>query len=294
MKNKISFYFFLIIQTLLCVSCGKEAEQYVSQLEHSRDSLQMVNQMQQTVITEMTSNLASISSSLDSISAIEQMIVMRVDEEGRPLDKNGIRDKIKMLSDFLQNQKRKMSEMEETIASDNRMMTNFKTIIAFLNESLAQKDREINKLLAEIASKNFNIQSLENRIHDLRDTITTVAQANKDNQRVIEGQDMAINEVFYIIGDKKQLTEWGVISKSGNPFKSAKINYSSIDKSVLVRSDKRKLKHIEVKGKSIKVLGDVPKDSYKIEGESMNYQLTILNAESFWSSNNKLLVIQIK
>ena len=140
----------------LVASCGSKNDS-TSSIEKERDSLLTVNSQQQMILDNMTSTMAEISMSLDSIAIQEQMIIRGVDELGNPLNKKNLKSKLISLSEIIKNQREKMASMEATMKADKTAMGQLKNIIAYLNASLEQKDLEIQKLRSEIDSKNFNI-----------------------------------------------------------------------------------------------------------------------------------------
>lgn len=279
-------------------SCGnKTQESGKSAWEKERDSLQSVNAQQQMILDDMTTTMADISMSLDTIAMHESMIIRRVDEEGNPLSKKGLKSKLNTLAEIIKNQREKMAEMEKAMSEGKSSVTQLKSIIAYLNASLEQKEAEIQQLKAEVDSKNFSIARLNTHVSSLRDTVASVRQENEEQRQQMERQtaqhETAMNEVYYIIGTKDKLLNYGVLSKSGL-FKKSKVNFSSIDKSVLIKGDKRNLKKININGKSPKMLSDAPNGSYSLDKGESSSTLTILDAEKFWSANNKILVIQVK
>lgn len=277
-------------------SCGNKSQDN-SAWEKERDSLQSVNAQQQMILDDMTTTMADISMSLDTIAMHESMIIRRVDEEGNPLSKKGLKSKLNTLAEIIKNQREKMAEMEKAMAEGKSSVTQLKSIIAYLNASLEQKEAEIQQLKAEVDSKNFSIARLTTHVSSLRDTVESVRQENEEQRQQMERQnaqhETAMNEVFYVIGTKEKLLNYGVISKSGL-FKKSKVNFSSIDKSVLSKGDKRTLKKININGKSPKILSDAPDGSYSLDKGSPSSTLTITDPERFWSANNKILVIQVK
>jgi len=280
------------------LSCGnKPQDSSKSAWERERDSLQSVNAQQQMILDDMTTTMAEISMSLDTIAMHESMIVRRVDEEGNPLSKNGLKSKLNTLAEIIKNQREKMAEMEKAMAEGKSSITQLKSIIAYLNASLEQKEAEIQQLKAEVDSKNFSIARLNTHVSSLRDTVASVRQENEEQRLQMERQtaqhETAMNEVYYIIGTKEKLLNYGVLSKSGL-FKKSKVNFSSIDKSVLTKGDKRNLKKIFINGKSPKILSGAPNGSYSLDKGESSSTLNILDAEKFWSANNKILVIQVK
>ena len=279
-------------------SCGnKTQDSGKSAWERELDSLQSVNAQQQMILDDMTTTMADISMSLDTIAMHESMIIRRVDEEGNPLSKKGLKSKLNTLAEIIKNQREKMAEMEKAMSEGKSSVTQLKSIIAYLNASLEQKEAEIQQLKAEVDSKNFSIARLNTHVSSLRDTVASVRQENEEQRQQMERQtaqhETAMNEVYYIIGTKDKLLNYGVLSKSGL-FKKSKVNFSSIDKSVLIKGDKRNLKKININGKSPKMLSDAPNGSYSLDKGEASSTLTILDAEKFWSANNKILVIQVK
>ena len=279
-------------------SCGnKTQDSGKSAWERELDSLQSVNAQQQMILDDMTTTMADISMSLDTIAMHESMIIRRVDEEGNPLSKKGLKSKLNTLGEIIKNQREKMAEMEKAMSEGKSSVTQLKSIIAYLNASLEQKEAEIQQLKAEVDSKNFSIARLNTHVSSLRDTVASVRQENEEQRQQMERQtaqhETAMNEVYYIIGTKDKLLNYGVLSKSGL-FKKSKVNFSSIDKSVLIKGDKRNLKKININGKSPKMLSDAPNGSYSLDKGESSSTLTILDAEKFWSANNKILVIQVK
>lgn len=299
--KQISFALFLGWLVLMA-SCGNNSQgEALASVEKERDSLFAVNSQQQSLLNDITSTMAEITSSLDSIAIQEQMIVRRVDEFGNPLSRNDLKERLSVLADYIGELRSRMYSMEETLDSDKAVIAQFKGLIDYLNATLEQKDAEIQNLQAELEKKNFNIAQLRMHVTHLKDTVANVQKENEeqklenDEQRKkLLQQENSLNEVFYVIGSKNQLINYGVLTKSGSIFKKVKLNFASINKSALVKGDKRTLKTITISGKSPKILSEEPKGSYQLEGSGDNYVLTILNTEQFWSANNKILVIQVK
>lgn len=125
----------LLVAISLVASCGGSNNQ-TSSVEKERDSLLSVNSQQQMILDNMTSTMAEISMSLDSIAIQERMIIRVVDELGNPLNKKNLKSKLSSLSEIIKNQREKMASMEATMKADNTAMGQLKNIIAYLNASL--------------------------------------------------------------------------------------------------------------------------------------------------------------
>ena len=293
---KYSFSLITIAISLSIASCGNNKNSAAWQKE--LDSLQSVNAQQQMLLDDMTTTMAEISMSLDTIAMHERMIILRVDEEGHPLSRRKLKSKLATLSDIIKSQREKMTAMATAMNEGKSSIAQLKSIVAYLNASLEQKEAEIQQLKAEVDSKNFNIARLNTHLSNLKDTVESVRLENEEQRLQLASQneqhEMAMNEVYYIIGTKEQLISNGVLSKSGSFFKKSKINFASVDKSVLTKADRRMLTNIVINGKSPKVLSEEPEGSYTLEKGATTSTLTIHDAEKFWNTNNKILVILVK
>lgn len=290
----------LLTIPLFCVflfSC-KGNEEAIHQLEQERDSLLLINEERQMMLDDLTNTMAEISLSLDSISFSEQYIRRGVDENGNPLSRKEMKNRLASLSEIISSQRDKMSAMQNNLNEENRAIVQMRSIIAYLNETLEQKDAEIQQLKREVDNKNFNIAKLNTNVAQLKDTVEQVRQENESQKEQITRQqnehEGQLNEVFYVIGTKEELLAMGVLSKSGKIIKKTSVDFANINRSALMRGDKRKLHSIIINGKSPKVLSPAPKDSYVLERTESGMILNIIDTERFWSSNNRILVIQTK
>lgn len=281
-------------------SCNNSQNEALVNAERERDSLFEINSQQQTLLNDMTSKMAEIKTSLDSIAFQEEIIVRRVDEFGVPLSRENLKERLTILAEYIGELRSKISSMESDLSSDKAVITQLKGIIEYLNATLEEKDAEIQSLKEELDNKNFNIALLRKHVTHLRDTVENVQkekeeqrQENEEQRKRIIQQEKSLNEVYYVIGTKNHLVESGVLTKSGL-LKKTRINFESIDKTDLTKADIRTLKTITITGRSPKILSQEPKDSYTLVGSEGQYVLTIVNPEQFWSTNNRILVVQIK
>ena len=279
------------ILTLANVSCSSKSKAEAERLKSETDSLFTANSYLQSMLDNMTGTVADISMSLDTIANLENTIKLGVDEEGNRLSRKSIKEKLQSLSELIAEQRAKMDSIA---AIDNKQIAHLKQIIVFLDESLQKKDVEINQLKMEIDKKNFDISQLSKHVTNLQDTVEAVSTVNAQQKQQLTAQESAMNEVYYIIGTKDNLVKSGIISKKGKLIKKKVINFSDIDKSFLIKADRRTLTVIDINGKSPKIIGEVPEESYVLHEHGTYSTLVIKDVDKFWSANNKILVIQIK
>lgn len=276
-------------------SCGNSNNAALEQWQHERDSLTRVNSQQQAVLDNMTEAMAEIAFCLDTIAVHEKAIITGIDEEGKRLSRKGIRNRLEILAQVIHEQREKLGALEEKFSQNAAQIGQLHSIIEFLETSLSQKDAEVDRLKAELNAKDFNVAALEEKVLLMNDTITAERTTNLEQRQQLAHQDAQLNEVYYVIGTDDQLVGRGILKKEGKLFKKKKVDFSNINKSLLTKGDIRTLNSINVRGKSPKILCDVPAGSYFFEKVSDdNYMLRIIDTSSFWSANNRILIIQVK
>lgn len=297
MMKKIIIYIFAILFTFpLMISCNpKGPSETEMSLKQENDSLLKINEHQQAVLDQMTSAMAEIAFCLDTISIHEKVVMTGIDEDGNRLSRQGIRKRLEILAQVISEQKERLGVLEENFRNSTLQIGELHSIIEFLETSLAQKDREVENLKAQVSTQSFNISMLEEQVTLMNDTIKEERTVNAEQRQQIAQQEVQLNEVYYIIGPQALLLRSGVIKKEGKLFKKTKIDFSTIDKSLLTKGDIRTLTSIKINGRSPKILSDLPKGSYSLDKLSDNsYILNILDPKTFWSANNRILVIQVK
>ena len=97
-------------------------------------------------------------------------------------------------------------------------------------------------------------------------------------------------EIWWVTGAQLLYGGDAVVAVDGH----SKEMVDGLNKSALKKGDIRTLKTINIPSKNAKILGEVPETSYTMtQGESAS-RLDITNPTRFWSSNNRVLVIQVK
>lgn len=289
----------LFLMTGLVFSCNDG--KMIERLQQQNDSLTQVSTQQQDIIDGLSSTMEEITSSLDTIASSERQILSGVDERGVPLTKRNMRAKLEALSNLIKEQHAKLDSLGKALDGSNATVAKLRGVINLLNKSLDEKTRELDSLRTEITYKDINIVNLGTEVANLTDTMKSVRSENASQKQTIASQkqnigeqDAALHEVYYVIGSKDELVSAGVVVKQGGLFKKKKVNFSGMNKSGLKKSDIRTLKHIDIPSKNPKILGEVPESSYTLTRGASSCTLDIVDAEKFWSSNNRVLVIQTK
>lgn len=287
-----------VLATVLMASCDREV---MNRLQHQNDSLTWVSRQQERTINDLATTINEITQSLDTIAASEREVLSGVDERGMPLTKYSMRLKLEALSLLIKEQHARLDSLGEALDESNETLFQLRTVVNMLTLSLDAKMREIDSLHTVLTYKDISIIRLGDEIHQMADTVKNVRSEMVEQRRTLAEQttamgrqDAQLHEVYYIIGPKDKLVEAGVLTKEGGLFKKKKVNFVGVEKSWLTSADMRTLNHIDIPSKNAKILSDVPEASYRMIRGKTSCSLDILDAQKFWSSNNRILVIQTK
>lgn len=292
--KKSVYFFFVLFLCFVSFFCGHS--NLSKELTAERDSLIKVNQQQNEALTEITSTIAQVSVTLDSIAKHEQILYSNRDIEGRVLSRKKILENLSFFENLLTEKSKEMKAMEESLSNKDGNIRKFQIMIDYLVNEIDKKNENIRVLRRELERKNGNISILTDKLSSLKNDVLTLNDTIsmlQEKTETFSEQEKKINEVYYTIGTKKDLIARGLLSSRGL-FAKKRIDYSSLDTSMFVKADMRFLKQLIIVGKEPQILTNVVSTSYTLtENGRDSYILKIIDSISFWSVS-KYLIIQIK
>lgn len=292
---KHSLYLSLVIMAIVFASCGSKAGQ--ERMQAQLDSLQQVNQKMQDDNQLMSSFVQTFSDGLDSIFVQENLLRTGVDETGNVLTKDQIRDKVRSIAEYINDQKTKISELENQLDDSSQKNAKLLTVVKFLKQQLSEKEGEIMKLQKELDTAKGTIHELDEKNQELTVLNSGLKEEVTEQNEIIRGKDEAlqekediINEGYVFIGTKKELKASGVLS-GGGFLSKAKVDLKNIDTSKAKKVDIRQFKEITISSKNPKILSHMPESSYRLEkNDNGTTKLIITSPSSFWSVSSVLII----
>ena len=290
----------LLLMAGVAVSCDNSGK-IIEGLQFKNDSLQQVSSQQQNIIDGLAQTMEEITLTMDTIASQERIVLSGVDERGVPLTKHNMRAKLAALSDLIKDQHFRLDSLSKALDGSNVTVTKLRGVISMLTKSLDERTRELDSLKTVLAYKDININQLGTQVANLTDTVNNMKNENAQQRQTIakheqsiSQQDAQMHEVYFIIGTKDELLAAGAIVKEGGLFKKKKVNFANVNKNNLKKADIRQFKSINIPSRKAVIMSDVPEDSYTMTRNENSSTLTITNSDKFWSSNNRILVIQVK
>ncbi len=291
MKKIVSFALFVSVIVVLSMStgCTKKYKVEIERLNAVADSLKNVGHEKDNVTMAYVSGFNSIQSNLELIKQKEKIISEEASGslEERKSYEAQINSDIAAINELLQKNKQLVESLRAQLKSSGKKNAELQKMIDNLTAVIETKDAEIAALKDELTKKNF-------QINDLESNLTKAGEVNKEKTAEIEAQIIEKNTVYYIIGDRKSLTEKNIITKDGGFVgigKTRKVS-ADFDKSQFTQVDLRELKSLPVFSKKPKLLSVHPTGSYEFVGAKTIDSLKIIHPDDFWSAS-KYLVLMI-
>jgi hypothetical protein len=173
--------------------------------------------------------------------------------------------------------------MQKQFKSMNIKIGQMKKMIAHLEESIKEKDAEIDALRIKLTGMGVVNDSLFRNIDALN-------AKNEKQQEVIVEKTSKLNRAYYVIGTKKELVEKGVLDKKGL-FGKVEIK-DDINKSYFTQIDITKTTGIPVFSGKAQIISVHPSKSYSLHNAGSKIDsLKISDAEEFWSVSKYCVII---
>lgn len=274
----------LLSAGLFLASCGGGKNEEMEKLKSENELLKK----------DLTERDESVNEFMRSFNEIEENL-LAVQQKERALNSGNVENsaelggdakarieaEIQSINELMEKNKNQISELQKKLKKSNFKIDEFQKTIARLEQSISEKDAEIVALNEKLVSLNYQVEGLNRSV----DSLNTDTQAKSEQ---IVAKDDQLNEVFYAVGTKKELTSNGVLSKEGS-FSGAgtgkKLDFNS---GYFTKIDARKTSEISINAKKAKLLSSHPSASYELTGT----KLTIKDAGAFWKAS-KYCVIEV-
>lgn len=276
---------------ILVIGCT--SNQKVKELTAQLDSLKAVTQQQDSVQASMDYYMETLASTLDSIRVQEGILTVRVDENGKPLKRQQIKDNLKLMSDVIARQRERISKLEAQLGSQGKSLAHYKTLVTHLQEELDRKEADIARMQQELNRKDETIATLNTKVTSLEQNVEDMSIKNKEQQKTLEAQSKKLNAAYVVIATKKELKKAGLLKKG--VLNKGLLNPEGLDMSCFKEVDVRKYTEtITLNAYKPKVLTAHPAGSYKLVRDEESYEdiyyFTITDPASFWSVSHYLII----
>jgi alpha-glucosidase (family GH31 glycosyl hydrolase) len=229
-------------------------------------------------VNQMVDIINSVAACLDSIQIQENMIFKA--DESTPKDQIIMR--LNAFKDLLSRKQAQINQLTGNNKSNKLAMANFQKMVDFLQQQLAEKSEQITKLEDAVQNKDMKISELRYDMNELQQRSDYLEDQNV-------AQDQQLNEVYFIVGEKKELNDLGLLK--GGFLSKKKADYANLDKSKFTKRDMRGLEKLTIESKNPKLITEKPASSYTLtKNDDGTTTLEIKDPQMFWSVSPFLII----
>jgi len=276
--------------SLFLASCGQQMNEEVEKLQQENLALQDQLNTQEDTFNEFFGALNQIEENLALIKEKENIISQGTQNnlEGRTDKMESINEDIRIIGELMEKNRHLISRLNRDIKNSNIKITEFERMVARLNEQIQEKEIEIEVLREELGRMNL-------RVDYLAATIDTLQEVARFRDRVIQDKTTEINTAYYTMGSRRELRDWGIITREGGFLGIGRTNRlrSDLDPSYFTRIDLNVTREITIIGKEPAFITPHPEGTWEYRIEDGVTYLVVLDPFKFWSTS-RYLVIEIE
>jgi septal ring factor EnvC (AmiA/AmiB activator) len=288
-------YLLVLALPLLFLGSGCNQKK-IDRLTVVRDSLMAVSSAKEANIAEFVTAFNEIEANLDSIKAKEKVIDKSTQAgEVKGNRKEQIKSDIAYIYSLQVKNRQKVADLTASLKKSGKHSAELQKMIDNLNNSIADKDKQIASLTDDLGKVNIQVKDLNLKVGDLNNNVSNLTAETQQKQQVIEEKTAALNTAYYVMGTSKELKDKKIITPTGGfiGLGRAKELTPDVDMSNLTKVDITTLNEIPIGNKKVTMVTSHPKDSYRLEGFKTVDKLVILKPAEFWSKS-KVLVMVLK
>lgn len=270
---------------------SKENEQLAS------EKTQLNQELEDYISTfnEIETNLAEIKKREDKINLKTKDNVEYKDDA-----KTAIVNDIKAINELILENKAKMQRLQSKLDDTN---SEFKKMVARLNQRVNEKNQEIAGMKTELEKLNFEKAELAQNVESLEVSVDTLLTKTNIQKLVINAQEeeleqktSKLNTAYVAIGSSKELEKKQVIDKTGGilGLGATETLNENLNEEAFSKVNIKETKVIPFDSKKVELITPHPSDSYQLAINEANQvsELLILDPDKFWHSS-KFLVLKV-
>ena len=270
------FILVAVVATVSLYSCkdGAKTGEAVALTDSTIVDEPLVNQE----VEDMVALINNVAGVLDSIQVQEKMLFK--EQEGD--SKEQVLERLSAFKDLLARKQAQINQLSGANKSNKLAIANLQKMVDYLNQQLEEKTARIAKLEELVEKKDISISELRYDVNQLSAESEYLKDQNYE-------QDKQLNSVFYIVAEKKELKELGLLE--GGALSKKRANYANIDQSKFIKKDMRGFETLVIESKSPKLITAKPESSYELtKNDDGTTTLKITDAKAFWAASPYLII----
>ena len=268
---------------MILASCNNEQAKQEEKLR--QDSLLQVQQ--DSLMNVFHGELEAIASKVKEVNAKNGIFNLDT-SENKVLSKETILSQVESLDQLLSSNQNQLNDLYKRMRDSKLNTEQLESKIKEMQETIAQREAYIDKLVKMLEDKDIKIDQILARVDSMR--VTNIGLT----EEVIK-MDEEMHQVYYVVGEAKELKEKGITTKEGGLMGlggSKKLDVSKLDISLFKMIDERDLTSIPLFSKKAKLVTNHPESSYsfKLDAAGQTESIEITDRKRFWMATDYLVV----
>jgi len=199
-----------------------------------------------------------------------------------------INQDIMLIGELMEKNRELIASLNNRIRSADQRIAGFEQMVARLNQTIEEKEIEIQMLREQLAQMNLQVDLLMARVD-------TLEQESERKSQLLQEQTLEMNAAWFAMGSRRELIDNNIISREGGFLGIGRTNRlkSDFNKDFFTRIDVTRDFDITIAGENPELITSHQSDSFQIITEEGEKILRITDPERFWSAS-RYLVIQIR
>lgn len=225
--------------------------------------------------------ISEIQDSLNAIAVGDANVQMMTDKLKSEKDLNSPNgrdalDRIATLRESIQRNKERIRQLESAVNKSGIQMKGLRKMIASLKTSVNDKE-------AQVAELSTRVNDLSTQVSGLQTTVQQDQEQIAQKDQNLEERRKELATVYYVVGDKKQLKDQGVIDAKGGVLGLGKTITPSgnVATSLLTPIDTDQQTVIPIEAPKARVITAQPATSYEMRLVDGKMELHILDPNEF-------------
>ena len=279
--------FILVLSAIFMASCNTHTKE-LEQLKQENEVLKKNLALRDQDISSFMQVFNEIGDNIAQIKAREQLIAKQTSNIEAGQDKVAVvKDDLMAIDELMRKNRENIQNLSAKLKSSRFENKELQKMVANLERTISDKDIEIVGLVKELETLNYEVK-------DLYSSVSKLESENVEKGSIINNQDKALNQAFYLIGAEKELKEKEVITKKGGFAgigRVEKLN-QDLNQGLFTEIDIREKNTFPIDGKKVKLLTNHPSDSYIIRknDDDRYYSFEITKPEEFWRSSKYMVL----
>lgn len=271
-------------------SCGQKTQEEADRLQQENLELKERLNTNEDTFNEFFGALNQIEENLALIKEKERIISQGTqnDLEGRTDKMDQINEDIRLIGELMEKNRQLINRLNRDIRDSNVKVAEFEKMVSRLNGQIQEKEIEIEGLREELGRMNL-------RVDYLTASLDTLQEVARERARVIEEKTSEINTAYYTLGSRRELRDWGIVTREGGFLGIGRTNRlrTDFEHQNFTRIDITQTREITIAGKEPVFITPHPEGTWEYRVEDGVTYLVITDPAKFWSAS-RYLVIEIE